>query len=184
MILYRRPEPDVDVLDEVIAMCVSFIIWYVPNEHPAGAIVILWFFTFVESYFLVVHPKHRVLIIFAIVTQGNVDHPSCMATRSETLVLIIGYELEVKRVGVKVRSPETKASDDLIICRWRQVPASQPTEHISSRHIDLLLSSVALSPPPSGLSFHTHCSREASYAKILEHHCPCWRTSTASFARN
>ncbi|KAG8533531.1 uncharacterized protein KY384_001271 [Bacidia gigantensis] len=68
-----------------VAMLTSLAIWYIPNGHTTGVIVILWLFIFVETYFVLMYPKFVIIAILSIVTQ----------------VLIIGYELEVQQLGVQ-----------------------------------------------------------------------------------
>ncbi|RDW94776.1 hypothetical protein BP5796_00539 [Coleophoma crateriformis] len=67
-----------------IAMVTSFVIWYIVDGHPAGVIVMLWLFIFLEMYFFLKFPRFLPIWLIAIVTQ----------------VLIIGYELQVKRIGI------------------------------------------------------------------------------------
>ena len=71
-----------------IAMCTSYIIWYIVDGHAAGVIVFLWVFYIIEYYFLLKYPRFVVVAMLSIVTQ----------------VLIIGYELQVQKLGVKVSS--------------------------------------------------------------------------------
>ncbi|KAK0662997.1 hypothetical protein QBC41DRAFT_27189 [Cercophora samala] len=70
----------------VIAMVLSLIIWYIVDERPAGAIVIMWLFIFISYYFFVKYPRFIPAIMIAIVTQ----------------VLIIGYELQTIRLGKEI----------------------------------------------------------------------------------
>ncbi|KAK3339976.1 hypothetical protein B0T25DRAFT_366156 [Lasiosphaeria hispida] len=67
----------------VLAMCTSYIIWYIVNGKKAGVIVFLWFFTFINYYFLLKFPRFVPAIIIVIVTQ----------------FLIVGYELQVDTIG-------------------------------------------------------------------------------------
>ncbi|KAK3989450.1 hypothetical protein QBC44DRAFT_327370 [Cladorrhinum sp. PSN332] len=67
----------------VVAMVFSLIIWYVVNGRTAGAIVFLWFFTFIDYYFFLKFPRFIPAIMIIIVTQ----------------VLIIGYELQTVTIG-------------------------------------------------------------------------------------
>lgn len=71
------------IVGTALAMCTSFVIWYIVDGHPAGVIVFLFVFIFVEFYFLLRYPRFTVVAIISVVTQ----------------VLIIGYELEVKKIG-------------------------------------------------------------------------------------
>ncbi|KAK4226098.1 hypothetical protein QBC38DRAFT_240235 [Podospora fimiseda] len=70
----------------VIAMVFSLIIWYIVNGRTGGAIVFLWFFTFIDYYFFVKFPRLLPAIMIIIVTQ----------------VLIIGYELQTLAIGREV----------------------------------------------------------------------------------
>ncbi|KAK0704607.1 hypothetical protein B0H67DRAFT_603686 [Lasiosphaeris hirsuta] len=67
----------------VLAMCTSYIIWYIVDGRKAGVIVFLWFFTFINYYFLLKFPRFIPAIIIVIVTQ----------------ILIVGYELQVDTIG-------------------------------------------------------------------------------------
>ncbi|OLN85314.1 Uncharacterized protein C57A7.05 [Colletotrichum chlorophyti] len=66
-----------------VAVIFSFIIWYVVVERTAGVIVILWLFIFVEQYFILKYPRFMPVWLITIITQ----------------VLIIGYELQVQKIG-------------------------------------------------------------------------------------
>ena len=84
-------------------MCTSLVIWYIVDGHPAGVLVFVFVFVFVEFYFLVKYPRFVVVAILAIVTQGNFHSPSLFVINAHILlVLIIGYELEVKKIGKEV----------------------------------------------------------------------------------
>lgn len=52
-------------------MCTSFVIWYIVDGHPAGVIVFMFVFVFVEFYFLMKYPRFTVVAIISIVTQGK-----------------------------------------------------------------------------------------------------------------
>ena len=62
----------------------SFIIWYVVDQKTPGIIVFLWLFIFIEMYGFLKYPRFIPIWLICIVTQ----------------VLIIGYELEVRQLGV------------------------------------------------------------------------------------
>lgn len=66
-------------------MCTSFVIWYIVDGKTGGVIFFLFFFIFVELYFLLKYPRFTVVVILSIITQ----------------ILIIGYELEVRKIGIK-----------------------------------------------------------------------------------
>jgi len=67
-----------------IAMVTSLIIWYIVDEKTPGVIVMLWFFIFIEMFFFLKYPRFLPVWLVAIVTQ----------------VLIIGYELQVGKIGI------------------------------------------------------------------------------------
>ncbi|KAH8812045.1 hypothetical protein F5884DRAFT_820070 [Xylogone sp. PMI_703] len=68
-----------------LAMVFSITIWYIPDRHTAGVIVILWLFIFLEMYFFIKFPRFVAVWIVTIVTQ----------------VLIVGYELQVNKIGTQ-----------------------------------------------------------------------------------
>lgn len=70
-------------------MCTSLVIWYIVDGKTGGVITMLWFFIFVEFYFLIRYPRFTVIVILSVVTQ----------------ILIVGYELEVRKIGVKAGQP-------------------------------------------------------------------------------
>ncbi|KAK0637430.1 hypothetical protein B0T17DRAFT_485663 [Bombardia bombarda] len=70
----------------VIAMVFSLIIWYIANEHTPGVIVFLWLSLFIDYYFFLKFPRFIPAVMITIVTQ----------------VLIIGYELQVLKIGQAV----------------------------------------------------------------------------------
>ncbi|KAK3680982.1 hypothetical protein B0T22DRAFT_415351 [Podospora appendiculata] len=67
----------------VIAMVCSLVIWYIVNEHVPGVIVFLWLSIFIDYYFFIKFPRFIPAVMITIVTQ----------------VLIVGYELQVLRIG-------------------------------------------------------------------------------------
>ncbi|OHW97327.1 MFS transporter protein [Colletotrichum incanum] len=66
-----------------VAVVFSYIIWYIVVERTAGVIVFLWLFIFVEQYFVLKYPRFMPVWLITIITQ----------------VLIIGYELQVQKIG-------------------------------------------------------------------------------------
>ncbi|KAK1978596.1 hypothetical protein LZ30DRAFT_728523 [Colletotrichum cereale] len=66
-----------------VAVIFSYIIWYIVVERTAGVIVFLWLFIFVEQYFILKYPRFMPVWLITIITQ----------------VLIIGYELQVQKIG-------------------------------------------------------------------------------------
>ncbi|KAK2013273.1 hypothetical protein LZ32DRAFT_604565 [Colletotrichum eremochloae] len=66
-----------------VAVIFSYIIWYIVVGHTAGVLVFLWLFIFVEMYFVLKYPRFMPVWLIIIITQ----------------VLIIGYELQVQKIG-------------------------------------------------------------------------------------
>lgn len=66
-------------------MCTSLVIWYIVDGKTGGVIFFLFFFIFAEFYFLLRYPRFTVVVILSMITQ----------------ILIIGYELEVRKIGIK-----------------------------------------------------------------------------------
>ncbi|KAI5369974.1 Putative ER transporter, 6TM [Septoria linicola] len=69
-----------------IAMVASYIIWYIVDGHTAGVIVFLWLWMFLAFYILL---KQKTLLIAGIIS-------------IVTAILVIGYELQTRVVGVEV----------------------------------------------------------------------------------
>ncbi|KAK9233846.1 hypothetical protein V1525DRAFT_415095 [Lipomyces kononenkoae] len=71
------------------AVC-SFAIWYIAggNGNTAAVMVLVFVFTFCQTYILVKFPKFAIGVMIMMVTQ----------------VLILGYELEVRKLGVAVET--------------------------------------------------------------------------------
>lgn len=65
--------------------------WYIIDGKTPGIIVLLFVFTFLEFYFLLKFPKFIIIALLSRVTQ----------------VLIIGYELQVRKVGDQVCSSQS-----------------------------------------------------------------------------
>lgn len=72
------------VAGTAVAMVTSIVIWYIVNQHTAGIIVFLWLFIFLEMYFFLKFSRFLPVFLISIVTQ----------------VLTIGYELQVKKIGL------------------------------------------------------------------------------------
>lgn len=68
-----------------LAMISSFAIWYIPDQKTPGVIVFLWLFIFVEYYFIK-FPRLMSAVIIMITTQ----------------LVIVGYELQVRKIGKNV----------------------------------------------------------------------------------
>ncbi|MCJ1317830.1 hypothetical protein MMC15_003157 [Xylographa vitiligo] len=75
-----------DKVGTLIAACNSLVIWYIAGGTgvPVGVLILLYVFIFVELYFLISYPKYTVIAMISMVTQ----------------VLILGYELQVGKVGI------------------------------------------------------------------------------------
>lgn len=67
-----------------LSMVLSFAVWYIVNGETAGVIVMLWLFLFIEMYFFFKFPRYLAVWLVCMVTQ----------------VLIIGYELQVLKIGI------------------------------------------------------------------------------------
>ncbi|KAI9758725.1 MAG: hypothetical protein M4579_002900 [Chaenotheca gracillima] len=76
------------IIGTAIAMVLSIVIYYIVDQKVAGILPFLWFFTCIEMYFLIKYPRFVAIALITMVTQ----------------VLIIGYELQVRKVGLKVAS--------------------------------------------------------------------------------
>lgn len=77
------------VAGTAVAMVTSIVIWYIVNQHTAGVIVFLWLFIFLEMYFFLKFPRFLPVFLISMVTQ----------------VLIIGYELQVRKIGLAACKP-------------------------------------------------------------------------------
>ncbi|KAJ6098814.1 hypothetical protein N7467_000349 [Penicillium canescens] len=74
------------ILGTTIAMVASLLIWYIPDQKTPGVIVFLFIFVSMEFYIPIKMFRFRVVGIISIVTT----------------TLIIGYELQVRKVGEAV----------------------------------------------------------------------------------
>jgi hypothetical protein len=68
----------------VVATIASYIIWYVVDQHPAGIIVFTAITIFLYHYPLVKSPGNPVIPMIGMVT----------------VILIVGYELQVQKIGI------------------------------------------------------------------------------------
>ncbi|KAK4141413.1 uncharacterized protein C8A04DRAFT_39139 [Dichotomopilus funicola] len=68
----------------VAAMCFALVIWYIVDEKSAGVIVFLWISVFINYYFFIKFPRFLPAVLICVITQ----------------VLIIGYELQVRTIGL------------------------------------------------------------------------------------
>lgn len=74
------------ILGTAAAMVVAFLAWYIPGQHTAGIIVFYWLFMSLAFYIPI---KRFDLIIVGMISVT-------------TLTMIIGYELQVRKIGVEV----------------------------------------------------------------------------------
>lgn len=68
----------------VVAMVVSYIVWYIVDQHPAGVVVFTGVAMFFYHYLLIKNPADPVFPMIGMVTVN----------------LIVGYELQVQKIGV------------------------------------------------------------------------------------
>lgn len=80
-------------------MCTSYLIWYIVDGKMPGVIVLLFAFTFCETYFVLKYPRFTVIALISVVTQ----------------VLVVGYELQVQKVGVQVWPPLKKHDPSALV---------------------------------------------------------------------
>ncbi|KAI7510959.1 hypothetical protein KC347_g3845 [Hortaea werneckii] len=73
------------IIGTAVAMVGAYIIWYIVVGHTAGVLVFLWLWIACSFYFVVKFPKLIIVAILSLVTA----------------VLIIGYELQVDKIGVQ-----------------------------------------------------------------------------------
>ncbi|KAL9622165.1 MAG: hypothetical protein Q9160_003508 [Pyrenula sp. 1 TL-2023] len=76
------------VVGSVIAMIMSYIVWYMCDEQPAAILPVLYIFASCGFYFLLKFPKFAIVVIISIVT----------------VILVIGYELQVQQIGIQQAS--------------------------------------------------------------------------------
>ena len=90
----------------------------------------LWFFIFVEFYFVIKYPRFIIITLLSIVTQ----------------ILIIGYELQVRKLGAQVgpnRSKQVQAINGADLARLQRVTDSPHIQSIYLHHTDLSASREA-----------------------------------------
>ncbi|CZR56399.1 uncharacterized protein PAC_06287 [Phialocephala subalpina] len=73
------------ILGSFAALIICYAVWYIPDGKVPGVIVIMWFASFLQMYFLIRWPKYIIGWLVILITE----------------VLSIGYELQVKKIGVK-----------------------------------------------------------------------------------
>ncbi|KAK2759958.1 hypothetical protein FQN54_002694 [Arachnomyces sp. PD_36] len=72
------------VVGTIISMALSLVVWYVPNGHTAGVIILLYLANCLEYYFYIKYPRFIGAAIIALIT----------------LNVVVGYELMVRKLGV------------------------------------------------------------------------------------
>jgi hypothetical protein len=70
----------------LIAMIASYIVWYLPDQHTAGIIVFTGITMFLYHFPFIKNPANPVVPMIGMVT----------------VMLIVGYELQVKQIGVEI----------------------------------------------------------------------------------
>jgi hypothetical protein len=73
------------VVGTVFSMVCSIVLWYIPDGHTAGVIVLLFIFLAIPMYIPIKKPRLAMLGMISMVTT----------------TMIIGYELEVRKIGEK-----------------------------------------------------------------------------------
>lgn len=103
----------------VFAMCTSLLMWYIVDGKTPGIIVLLFVFTFLEVYVVLRFPKFIIIALLSMVTQ----------------VLIVGYELQVRKVGDEVSLTQLNISQtvDPAPVRLQPVMASPSIRSTSLR---------------------------------------------------
>lgn len=71
------------IVGTTIAMIIAFLVWYIPDGKTAGVLVFLWVFVTIGFYVPIKQPRFLVIGLISVVT----------------VTLIIGYELEVRKIG-------------------------------------------------------------------------------------
>lgn len=69
-----------------VAMVVSYLVWYIPDQHTAGIIVFTGIAMFMYHFTFIKNPADPVIPMIGMVT----------------VVLIVGYELQVKQIGIEI----------------------------------------------------------------------------------
>ena len=108
------------VVGTAIAMVLSIVIWYIVEQKTPGIIVMLWFFIFLEMYFFIKFPRFLPIFLVAIVTQ----------------ILIIGYELQVRKIGIAAGESHCFVSHEKMLTLQRPHLVSHIIPSTNLRHID------------------------------------------------
>ena len=149
-------------------MCTSLALWYIVDGKTGGIIPMLWFFIFIETYFFLKYPRFLVIALLSMVTQ----------------VLIIGYELEVRKLGIPVGLFETvlqllQADHPSL----QRVMVSFIIRSTYWRRTDWHVSLGVYSLPSYGRSSHTLSRPDRSSEKTSERRCTCSRISTLAYTQ-
>ncbi|KAH8152686.1 uncharacterized protein LAJ45_03527 [Morchella importuna] len=83
------------IVGTVMAVIFAFVNWYIVDGNTAGVIVLLWFFVAIQFYFIIKIPQTIQSVFTAMITQ----------------IMIIGYELQVRVVGI----PASEASGQPVL---------------------------------------------------------------------
>ncbi|OAL46435.1 hypothetical protein IQ07DRAFT_517996 [Pyrenochaeta sp. DS3sAY3a] len=79
------------IIGTAVATIIAWLAWYIPGQHTAGVIVFLWFFVAIGFYI----PLKRIdLVIVGLISVV-------------TATLIVGYELQVRKIGIKAAEATT-----------------------------------------------------------------------------
>lgn len=81
------------ILGTVLAMIVCFLSWYIPDEHTAGTLVFFFIFVSCAFYVPIKMFRFRIIGIITIITAS----------------MIIGYELQVRKVGEQIATSNGQA---------------------------------------------------------------------------
>jgi len=79
------------IVGTAIAMIVAWLIWYIPGQHTAGVLVFLWVFVAIGFY---IPLKRMDLVIVGMISVV-------------TATMIVGYELQVRKIGVTAATATT-----------------------------------------------------------------------------
>lgn len=127
------------VIGTALAMVSSLVIWYIVDQKTPGVIIMLWFFIFMEMYLFLKYPRFIPAWLVFIVTQ----------------VLIIGYELQVRKIGVAIATSQGQPFYPLVsslynLRRFNVVPGSMSLL-LTDLHA-LLVDLLSRSSGPSSLT--------------------------------
>lgn len=79
------------IVGTAVAMVVAWLIWYIPGQHTAGILVFLWVFVAIGFY---IPLKRMDLVIVGLISVV-------------TATMIVGYELQVRKIGVYAATATT-----------------------------------------------------------------------------